>query len=307
MRMPPTIAKRLILFPITVFCVSTVVFFLIHIVPGDPAALMLGESAEPGDVDALRQQLGLDRPVLSQYGAYLSGLVRLDLGKSIWTKEPVLDRILDRYPATLTLAAAAMVFAILFAIPIGVLSAVKVNSWLDRASMLLAVLGVSIPNFFLGPLLMIVVSIKLDLLPVSGRGDFQHLVLPAITLGMGMSAILARMTRAQMIEALGSDYVRTARAKGLPEYKVVLKHALRNALTPVVTVLGLQMGALLTGAIITETIFSWEGIGSLMVHSIALRDYPQVQACVLVIAVTYVVANLLTDVAYTVLDPRIRL
>jgi len=305
--MAPAIAKRLLMFPITVFCVCTVVFFLIHFVPGDPAALMLGESAEPGDIDALRRQLGLDKPLMTQYSAYLAGLLRLDLGRSIWTKEPVLNRILDRYTATLTLALAAMLFAIVFAIPIGVVSAVKANSWLDRASMFLAVLGVSIPNFFLGLVLIIVFSIRLDLLPVSGRGGIESLVLPAVTLGLGMSAILARMTRAQMIEALGSDYVRTARAKGLSEFKVVVKHALRNALTPVITILGLQMGALLTGAIITETIFSWEGIGSLMVHSIGRRDYPQVQACVLVIAITYVLANLLADLTYRLLDPRIRL
>jgi len=305
--MAPAIAKRLLMFPITVFCVCTVVFFLIHFVPGDPAALMLGESAEPGDIDALRRQLGLDKPLMTQYSAYLAGLLRLDLGRSIWTKEPVLNRILDRYTATLTLALAAMLFAIVFAIPIGVVSAVKANSWLDRASMFLAVLGVSIPNFFLGLVLIIVFSIRLDLLPVSGRGGIESLVLPAVTLGLGMSAILARMTRAQMIEALGSDYVRTARAKGLSEFKVVVKHALRNALTPVITILGLQMGALLTGAIITETIFSWEGIGSLMVQSIGRRDYPQVQACVLVIAITYVLANLLADLTYRLLDPRIRL
>ncbi len=305
--MRPAIAKRLLMFPLTVFCVCTVVFFLIHLAPGDPGALMLGESAEPGDVEALRQQLGLDRPLMTQYSSYIAGLLRLDLGRSIWTKEPVLTRILDRYPATLTLALAAMLFAVIFAIPIGVVSSIKANSWLDRASMFLAVLGVSIPNFFLGLVLIIVFSIELDLLPVSGRGGIESLILPAVTLGLGMSAILARMTRAQMIEALGSDYVRTARAKGLWEFTVVVKHALRNALTPVITILGLQMGALLTGAIITETIFSWEGIGSLMVQSIARRDYPQVQACVLVIAITYVLANLLADLTYRLLDPRIRL
>jgi len=301
------LVNRLALFPVTVFCVCTVVFFLIHLVPGDPAALMIGESAEPGDVEALRHELGLDRPLGTQYWSYLVGLAHLDLGQSVWTKEPVLNRILDRYLATLTLALAAMLFAIVFAIPTGVLAAMRPNTWLDRTSMLLSVLGVSVPNFFLGLVLIVVFSVKLNLLPVSGRGGIEHLILPAVTLGLGMSAVLARMTRSQMIEALGSDYVRTARAKGLPEWKVVLKHALRNALTPVVTVLGLQLGALLTGAIITETIFSWEGIGSLMVHSIALRDYPQVQGCVLVIAVTYVLANLLTDVAYTFLDPRIHL
>ncbi|MBN2208277.1 MAG: ABC transporter permease [Candidatus Coatesbacteria bacterium] len=305
--MSPTIAKRLLMFSLTVFCVCTVVFFLIHVIPGDPAALMLGESAEPGDVDALRQQLGLDKPLMTQYSTYLAGLMRLDLGRSLWTKEPVLSRILDRYPATLTLAIAAMLFAVVFAIPAGVMAAIKPNSWLDRASMFLAVLGVSIPNFFLGLVLILVFSIELNLLPVSGRGGIEHLILPAITLGLGMSAILARMTRAQMIESLGSDYVRTARAKGLSEFKVVAKHALRNALTPVITILGLQMGALLTGAIITETIFSWEGIGSLMVQSIGRRDYPQVEACVLVIAITYVLANLLADITYRLLDPRIRL
>ena len=305
--MSPTIARRLLMFPLTVFCVCTVVFFLIHVIPGDPAALMLGESAQPGDVEALRQQLGLDKPLMTQYSTYLAGLMRLDLGKSTWTKEPVLSRILDRYPATLVLALAAMLFAVVFAIPVGVIAAIKANSWLDRASMFLAVLGVSIPNFFLGLVLILIFSIELNLLPVSGRGGISHLILPAVTLGLGMSAILARMTRAQMIEALGSDYVRTARAKGLSEFKVVVKHALRNALTPVITVLGLQMGALLTGAIITETIFSWEGIGSLMVQSIGRRDYPQVQACVLVIAITYVLANLLADITYRLLDPRIRL
>jgi len=303
----PGLPKRLILFPITVLAVCTVVFFLIHLVPGDPAALMLGESAQPGDVARLRAQLGLDKPLATQYLSYLKGLMTLDLGRSLWTKEPVLTRILDRYPATLRLAGAAVLFAVAFAIPAGILSAVKAHSLVDKATMLVAVLGVSIPNFFLGPLLIIIFSIKLDLLPVSGQDGILHLILPAVTLGLGMSAILVRVTRASLIEALSSEYVTAARARGLPEYKVVLKHALRNAITPVVTVLGLQAGALLTGTIITETIFSWQGIGYLTVKSIALRDYPQVQACVLVIAVTYVVVNLLTDIAYTVLDPRVRL
>ena len=300
------LARRLALSIPVLLGVATLVFSLIHLIPGDPAQAMLGESASQADVAALRQRLGLDRPLLEQYGRFLSGLAHGDLGTSLRTGEPVARQIGGRMPATLELAAAAMLVAIGIAIPLGVLAAVRRGTALDAASMTLALTGISVPNFWLGPLLAIVFAVQLQWLPVSGRGTWAHLVLPAISLGAALAAILARMTRATLLEELREQYVQAARARGVSRMRAILRHAFRNSLIPVVTLLGLQFGAVLTGAVITETIFAWPGIGRLLIQSIGFRDYPLVQGCILLIALTYVGVNLLTDVIYGVLDPRIR-
>ena len=286
--------------------VATLVFSLIHMIPGDPAQAMLGETASPADVAALRSRLGLDRPLLEQYGAFLGGLARGDLGTSLRTGEPVAQQIWQRAPATAELAAASMVFAIGVAIPLGVLAAVRRGTMVDFASMGLALTGISVPNFWLGPLLAIVFSVWLEWLPVSGRGTWSHLVLPAVSLGAGLAAILARMTRATLLEELREPYVQAARARGASAPRAVLRHALRSGLIPIVTLIGLQFGTVLTGAVITETVFAWPGIGRLLIQSIGFRDYPVVQGCILLIAVTYMAVNLITDLAYGSLDPRIR-
>ena len=286
--------------------VATLVFALIHMIPGDPAQSMLGESAAPADVDALRRKLGLDRPLAVQYGSFLAGLVKGDLGTSLRTGAPVTAQIAERVPATFELAVAAMIVAMVVSIPLGVIAAVWKGTAVDHSAMALALAGVSIPNFWLGPLLALIFGVELGWLPVSGRGRLDHLVLPAISLGGALAAMLARMTRATLLEELRELYVRAARARGVSRVRAVLAHALRNSLIPIVTIAGLQFGAVLTGAVITETIFSWPGIGRLLIQSIGFRDYPMVQGCILLIAVTYVVVNLLTDVLYGVLDPRIR-
>jgi peptide/nickel transport system permease protein len=300
------LARRLLLTVPVLLGVATLVFSLIHLIPGDPAMAMLGETASPQDVAELRTRLGLDRPLLEQYGRFLGGALRGDLGTSLRTGEPVGGQILERMPATIELAAAAMIVAILIAIPIGIVAAVWRGTAVDHAAMTLALAGISIPNFWLGPLLAIVFAIELGWLPVSGRGTLAHLVLPAISLGVALAAILARMTRASLLEELREQYVQAARARGVSRSRAVVRHAFRNSLIPVVTLLGLQFGAVLTGAVITETIFAWPGIGRLLIQSISFRDYPLVQGCILLIAVTYVGVNLLTDLAYGVLDPRIR-
>jgi len=279
---------------------------LIHMIPGDPAQSMLGESAAQADVDALRERLGLDRPLAVQYGSFLSGLIKGDLGTSLRTGAPVTTQIAERVPATFELAVAAMIVAIGVAIPLGVIAAVWRGTIIDHTAMSLALAGISIPNFWLGPLLAIIFAVELGWLPVSGRGGIEHLVLPAISLGAALAAILARMTRATILEELREPYVQAARARGASRVRAVIGHAFRNSLIPIVTVAGLQFGAVLTGAIITETIFSWPGIGRLLIQSIGFRDYPMVQGCILLIAVTYVGVNLLTDVLYGALDPRIR-
>ena len=286
--------------------VATLVFSLIHMIPGDPAQAMLGETAAPADVAALRSKLGLDRPLLEQYAAFLGGLARGDLGTSLRTGEPVAQQIWQRAPATAELAAASMVFALGVAIPLGVLAAVRRGTMVDFASMGLALTGISVPNFWLGPLLAIVFSVWLEWLPVSGRGTWGHLVLPAVSLGAGLAAILARMTRATLLEELREPYVQAARARGASASRAVLRHALRSGLIPIVTLIGLQFGTVLTGAVITETVFAWPGIGRLLIQSIGFRDYPVVQGCILLIAVTYMAVNLITDLAYGSLDPRIR-
>jgi len=300
------LTRRLVLSVPVLLGVATLVFSLIHMIPGDPAQAMLGETASAADVAALRSRLGLDRPLLEQYAAFLGGLARGDLGTSLRTGEPVAQQIWQRAPATVELAAAAMVFAIGVAIPLGVLAAVWRGTAVDFASMGLALTGISVPNFWLGPLLAIVFSVWLEWLPVSGRGTWGHLVLPAVSLGAGLAAILARMTRATLLEELREPYVQAARARGASASRAVLRHALRSGLIPIVTLIGLQFGTVLTGAVITETVFAWPGIGRLLIQSIGFRDYPVVQGCILLIAVTYMAVNLITDLAYGSLDPRIR-
>jgi peptide/nickel transport system permease protein len=300
------LVRRLLLTVPVLFGVATLVFALIHLVPGDPAQAMLGEGASQEEVDRLRTSLGLDRPLPAQYAAFLSGLVRGDLGTSFRYNTPVTQQITARLGNTAMLAFAAMAVAIVFAIPLGIIAAVFRGRAPDHIAMTLALAGISMPNFWLGPLLAILFAVYLGWLPVSGTGSLAHLVLPAVTLGAALSAILARMTRASLLEELRELYVLAARARGLSGARAVLRHAFRNSLIPVVTIIGLQFGAVLTGTIITETIFAWPGLGRLLIQAINFRDYPLVQGCILFISVTYVLMNLLTDLTYGYLDPRIR-
>ena len=287
--------------------VATLVFSLIHLVPGDPAQAMLGDGAAPTDIAELRTNLGLDQPLFTQYVSFLRHAITGDLGKSFRTGQPVTTMIVERIPATAELAIAAMLVAIVLAIPLGVVAAVWRGTAIDYGAMTFALAGVSIPNFWLGPLLAIVFAVELGWLPVSGRGTLAHLVLPAISLGLALAAILARMTRASLLDELGELYVRAARARGVSNAAAITSHALRNSMVPLLTIIALQFGAVLTGAVITETIFAWPGIGRLLIQSIGFRDYPMVQGCILLIAVTYVAVNLITDLMYGVLDPRIRI
>jgi ABC-type dipeptide/oligopeptide/nickel transport system permease component len=285
--------------------VCTLVFLLIHLVPGDPIEAMLGESARPADREALRHTTGLDLPLAEQYRRYLVGLLRLDLGDSFQDQRPVTEILAERLPATLRLAAAASALALLLAIPLGILAAYRRGTAMDSGTMAFSLIGISMPNFWLGPLLILVFSLWLGWTPVSGSEAPGSIVLPAITLGTALAAVLARMVRASVLEVLGEDYIRTARAKGLSEPAVLTRHALRNAWLPILTLLGLQLGGLLGGAVITETVFAWPGLGSLLVESIQSRDFPVVQGCVLMISLVYVIVNMLTDLAYTLVDPRI--
>jgi peptide/nickel transport system permease protein len=300
------LVRRLLLTIPVLLGVATLVFALIHLIPGDPVRTMLGESATEDSVIELRGRLGLDRPLYQQYAIYLKDLARGDLGTSLRTNEPVAKAIATRMPATLELAAASMAVAVLVAIPLGIIAAVGAGTLVDHVATTLALLGISMPNVWLGPLLAIIFAVELGWLPVSGRGTVAQLILPALTLGAPLAAVLARMTRASVIEELGELYVTAARARGLSQTRAVLRHAFRNSLIPIVTVIGLQAGAVLTGAVITETIFAWPGVGRLLIQSIGFRDYPLVQGCILLIAVTYVSVNLVTDLAYGFLDPRIR-
>jgi ABC-type dipeptide/oligopeptide/nickel transport system permease component len=291
--------------------VVTVVFLMIHLVPGDPIVQMLGDGATAADVAGLRHAYGLDVPLGTQYVRYWSGLLHGNLGQSLRLHDSVLHLILQRYPYTLALTLAAMLIGVGLAIPAGVAAARRANLWPDHAIGFASLAGLSFPNFALGPILILVFSIDLAMLPVSGAGvgagDFlRHLVLPAVTLGSGLAAILTRMVRTSMLEELGQDYIRTARAKGLSENLVVYRHALRNALNPVLTVIGLQFGSLLAGAIVTETIFSWPGLGRLTLSAISNRDYALVQGCILAIGLSYVLVNLVTDSVYALADPRMR-
>jgi ABC-type dipeptide/oligopeptide/nickel transport system permease component len=281
-------------------------FFLIHLVPGDPVEVMLGESASMADRQALREELGLNKPLLTQFGTYLNHLAHGDLGQSIHTKTPIIDLFKTRYPATIKLALLSLVIGIIIGVPLGVYAALKSGHWQDIVVTIVSVRLSAMPVFWLGPMLMLVFAVWLGWLPVSGMDEPTSIILPALTLGFGLSAILTRMTRTSLLEVLNEDFIRTARAKGLNERTVIVRHALRAALLPIVTIVGLQMGSLLAGTVITETIFSWDGIGRLLVESIEKRDYPVTQACVLAVALSYVVINFLTDIAYRFVDPRMR-
>lgn len=305
-RVLPYLARRVVLTIPVLLGVATLVFALIHLIPGDPARAILGDVASEADIAQLRGQLGLDRPLSVQYVSFLSGLARADLGTSLRTGTPVASQILGRLPATFELALAAIVVALTLAIPLGVASAVWRGTFVDHAAMTVSLAGVSMPNFWLGPLLAIVFGVELGWLPVAGRGGPEHIILPAVSLGAALAAVLARMTRATLADQLREPYVLAARARGVSRARAVFLHAFRNSLIPIVTLAGLQVGAVLTGAVITETIFAWPGIGRLLVQSIGFRDYPMVQGCILLIAVTYVAVNLVVDLAYGVLDPRIR-
>jgi ABC-type dipeptide/oligopeptide/nickel transport system permease component len=287
--------------------IVTMVFMLAHLVPGDPVAQMLGEGARVEDLQQLRHALGLDLPLLTQYGRYMHGVLHGNLGESFRFQQPVLKVVGSHYPATLELAIVALLICAAIAIPAGVLAAHRRGERTDHAIGVLTLFGLSIPNFALGPILILVFSVMLGWLPVSGRGGILHLVLPAFTLGAALAAILTRMVRTSVIEELSADYIRTARAKGLSEPAVLFRHAFRNALIPILTILGLQFGTLLAGTIVTESIFAWPGIGRLAVQAIGARDYPLLQGCILLIAVSYVLVNLLTDFVYAVVDPRVRL
>jgi ABC-type dipeptide/oligopeptide/nickel transport system permease component len=287
--------------------ILTMVFLLAHIVPGDPVQQMLGEGARAEDLQLLRHALGLDLPVPVQYGRYLGGILHGNLGESFRFQQPVVRVILSHYPATLELAIVALFVCAAIGIPAGVLAAQRRGTTTDRAIGVFTLFGLSVPNFALGPVLILLFSVILGWLPVSGRGGPLHLILPAVTLGAALAAILTRMVRTSVMEELSSDYVRTARAKGLSESAVLFRHAFRNALIPILTILGLQFGTLLAGTIVTESIFSWPGIGRLSVQAIEARDYPLLQGCILLIAVSYVFVNLLTDFVYALVDPRVRL
>ncbi|HTM88793.1 MAG TPA: ABC transporter permease [Terriglobales bacterium] len=289
-----------------IWLVVSIVFLLIHLVPGDPIQQMLGEGAAATDMQAARHAYGLDVPLGQQYIHYWSGVLHGNLGPSLRFNQGVSSLIAQRYPYTLELTVASLLVALAVSIPAGVRSAQHRNRWDDRVLSVISLFGLSFPNFALGPVLILFFAIELGWLPVSGSGSLAHLVLPAITMGSALAAILTRMVRTSMLEELGQDYIRTARAKGLPERTVVYRHALRNAMIPVLTVVGLQFGALLAGAIVTETIFSWPGIGRLTIQAISNRDYYLVEGCILAIGLTYVAVNLLTDLMYSVANPRIR-
>ena len=300
------ILRRLVLTIPVLLGVATMVFALIHLVPGDPAEAMLGETAAASDLEELRQRLGLDQPLLTQYRHFLVGLVQGDLGTSFRYGTPVAQEIAQRMGPTMRLAIVAMLVAVAIAVPLGVVGALYRGRAPDRVAMTLSLAGIAMPNFWLGPVLAIVFAVWLGWLPVSGTGTLRHIVLPAATLGAALAAITARMTRASLVDELRELYVQAARARGLSRTRAVIRHAFRNSLIPVVTILGLQLGSVLTGTIITETIFSWPGVGRLLIQAINFRDYPLVQGCILLISVTYVTMNLVVDVVYAWLDPRIR-
>jgi len=301
------LVTRLASAAIVVFGVTSLVFILIHLIPGDPVEVMLGESARVTDRENLRHALGLDRPLLAQWLDYLYHIARFELGESLHSRQPIIDILTARIPATLELTLVALVFAIGIAFPLGVMAALHKNTAWDRTAMTVSLLGVSIPNFLMGPLLILLFSMYLGWLPVSGRESPDSVILPALTLGTAMAAILSRMVRATLLEVINEDYIRTARAKGLSRFRVILLHAIPNTMLPIITLLGLQLGALLAGAVITEVVFSWPGIGQLTIDAIHTRDYPLVQSCVLLISLSYVLVNIVTDILYSVLDPRIRL
>jgi len=300
------LVTRILSAMIALLGVIFLVFLLIHMIPGDPVEVMLGESAQPTDKESLRHALGLDRPLHQQWWIYVNGLLHLDLGTSLFSGRAIVDLLIERIPATLYLSLVSLLVTIGLALPLGLVAAVRQHTPLDYGAMGFALFGMSIPNFWMGPLLILVGALWLGWFPVSGKEGWNSVVLPALTLGTAMAAILARMIRSSVLEVLGEDFMRTAHAKGLSSTRAVLCHALPNALLPILTLLGLQLGGLLGGAVITETVFAWPGLGLLMIEAIQQRDYPVVQAAVLCISVTYIMVNLLTDLLYAWLDPRIR-
>ena len=289
-----------------IFGVLLLTFSLLHLIPGDPVDVMLGESASVADREALREEIGISKPLSTQFVSYVGGLLQGDFGQSIHTKQPIIELLKTRYPATLKLAFLALIIGLSIGVPMGIYAALHRGKWQDFIVTITSVRLSAMPAFWLGPMLMLVFAVWLGWLPVSGMDEPKSSILPAVTLGLGLSAILTRMTRTSMLEVLGEDYIRTARAKGLSEKAVIIRHALRAALLPIITIVGLQMGSLLAGTVITETIFSWDGIGRLLVESIEKRDYPVTQACVLVIALSYVLVNVVTDIAYRLADPRVK-
>jgi len=298
--------KRLISAVPVLIGISLLLFLMLRMLPGDPAQVLAGQMASLEEIENIRHQLGLDRPIHEQYAVFLSRLARLDLGRSARTQNPVIEEVWARLPNTLTLAVAAITLACLFGIPAGIISAVKPYSWIDYLVTLSALFGISMPVFWLGLMLVVVFSIMLKWLPAGGTGSWQHVILPSITLAAFAVAFIARMTRSTLIETLSQDFTTTARSKGLPEKVVVVKHALRNALIPIITVVGLQFGFLLGGAVLTETVFAWPGVGRLIVDSIMARDYPMIQGAILIFGLLYIFVNLIIDLIYAFVDPRIR-
>ncbi len=290
----------------TLLIVAVFVFFFVHLLPGDPARLAAGAEADPETVELVRRDLGLDKPLLEQFQRFVGGALQGDFGHSIRTKRPVIDEIADRFPYTLKLTLAAMGWSVLFGLVIGVMAAVKRNRWQDRLGMTLAVSGISFPSFALGLLLMMVFAVGLGWLPTVGADSWRHYVLPSLTLGAGVAAVMARFTRSSFVDILHEDYIRTARAKGVSEAGVVLKHGLRNALIPVVTMMGLQFGFLLGGSIVVEKVFNWPGMGRLLVDAVEMRDYPVIQAEVLLFSLQFILINLIVDLLYGLINPTIR-
>jgi len=300
------VIKRLLSTIPVLLGISLLLFFMLRMLPGDPAQVLAGQMASPEDVKIIRHQLGLDRPIFVQYGIFLSRLVRFDLGRSARTQNPVIKEIWARLPNTVLLAMAAITLACLFGIPAGIISAVRPYTWIDYLFTSMALFGISMPVFWLGLMLVVVFSMILHWLPAGGTGSWKHIILPSFTLAAFVVAFITRMTRASMIEALSQDYTTTARSKGLREEVVIVKHALRNALIPIVTVVGLQFGLLLGGAVLTETVFAWPGLGRLIVDSILARDYPVIQGTILIFGLVYILVNLGVDLMYAYIDPRIR-
>ncbi|MFH1975330.1 MAG: nickel ABC transporter permease [Pseudomonadota bacterium] len=301
------IARRLIFLIPIIIGVTFISFSILRLTPGDPAQILLGENATEEDIRAIRQKFGLDKPFFVQYAIYISNVFRGDLGISIRTQRTVLAEVMARYPATLELAGTAVVIASLIGLIAGIIAASNQNSVFDYGSMIISLFGISMPIFWLGLMLMLVFSVILGWLPAVGRGTLAHLVLPAVSLGANSAAIIARMTRSSMLEVIRQDYIQTARAKGLAERVVLYKHAVRNALIPVITVMGIQFGYLLSGAVLTETVFAWPGVGRLMIQSIYMRDYPVVQGAILLVAINFTLVNLFVDVLYGYINPKIRI
>lgn len=299
------VLKRLLSTIPVVFGVVTISFFLIHMIPGDPVDIMLGDNASPMDKNLLRKELGLDQPISTQFSQFLTKLSHLDLGRSLQTKRPVWDEIKSRIPATLELTLATLFFSLLIGIPMGIFAALKKDTAIDKTLLIFGMLGLSMPAFWLGPILIWIFALKIDLFPVSERGTIGHVILPALTLSSGIIAILLRMTRTSMLDVINEDYIRVARAKGVHFFKIYFFHALINAVFPLLTIIGLLLGALLTGTVIIETIFDWPGIGTLIFEAIQQRDYPVVQGCVLIISLTYVTVNFFTDLSYKIFNPKV--